>query len=150
MGHHRNALFVRLYLRSLLSSFQSWGNSGARLFDVTVADTKIANIDLVVLVGKNTPYATTLTVSTTGPTLTIFMEASKDKAKISAIEINAVAIGSPVSVPFAMPAPAKAPVQPPLPTKCPLPKVRDHCVCMQCEFHDSDAALVYCTFALPL
>jgi hypothetical protein len=88
-----------------------------------VAGTKITNIDLFGLVGKDTPYATTLTVSTTGPTLTIYMVATKDKAKISAIEINAVAVGSPVSVPFAMPAPVKAPVQPPPPSKCPLPKV---------------------------
>jgi hypothetical protein len=105
---------------------KSWWYSDARLFDLTVAGTKVTNIDLFKLAGKDAPYVTTLTVTTTGPTLTIVMLATKDKAKISAIEINAVAVGSPVSVPFAMPvtAPTKAPVQALPPTKCPLPKVR--------------------------
>jgi Malectin domain len=62
--------------------------------------------------GKDAAYTTTLTVTTTGPALTVALVASKDKAKISAIEIHAVAIGSPVSVPFAMPTPTKSPVIP--------------------------------------
>jgi hypothetical protein len=101
-----------------------------------VAGTKIANIDVVGLAGsKDTAYTITLTVNTTGPTLPIFMAATKDKVTISAIEINAVSIGSPVSVPFAMPAPAIAPIQAMPPTVCPLPKVRLFCVYKQCSFN---------------
>jgi Malectin domain len=77
------------------SSLQSWWYGGARVFDVVVAGTKtIANLDLHGLSGKDAAYTTTLAVTTTGPTLTIVMLASKDKAKISAIEIHAAAIGS--------------------------------------------------------
>jgi Malectin domain len=88
-----------VFLTSLLSFF-SWVQANSRVFDVTVAGTKIANIDLVTLIGgKDTAYTTTLTVTTTGPTLTIAMSASKDKVTISAIEVRAV-----------VPAPTKSPV----------------------------------------
>jgi Malectin domain len=88
---------------------------------VDVAGTKIANLELFGLIGgKDVAYTTTVTVTTTGPTLTIAMVAAKDQAKISAIEINAVAIGSPVSVPIAMPVPTNAPVVVLPPTKSPV------------------------------
>jgi Malectin domain len=101
--------------------FQSWWYGGARVFDVSVAGTTtMANVDLYSLIGnKDIAYTTTVTVTTTGPTLTIAMVASKDKAKISAIEIHAAAIGSPVSVPAPTKSPLAAPIVP-APTKSPL------------------------------
>jgi Malectin domain len=85
---------------SFVRHFQSWPAKGSRVFDVTVAGTKIANIDVFGLIGaKDAAYSTTLTVTTTGPTLTISMQATKDKVTISAIEIKA------------MPAPTKSPVK---------------------------------------
>jgi Malectin domain len=85
---------------SSVCHFQSWPAKGSRVFDVTVAGTKITNLDVVALSGgKNVAYTTTLTVTTTGPTLTIAMVASTDKVTISAIEIRAV-----------VPAPTKSPV----------------------------------------
>jgi Malectin domain len=73
---------------------------------LVVAGTKIANIDLMGLIGsKDAAYTTTLTVTTTGPTLTIAMMASTDKATISAIEIHALAI-APIAP---APAPTKSP-----------------------------------------
>jgi Malectin domain len=76
---------------SSVCHFQSWPAKGSRVFDVTVAGTKIANFDVVGQIGgKDAAYTTTLTVTTTGPTLTIAMAASTDKVTISAIEIHAV------------------------------------------------------------
>jgi Malectin domain len=61
-----------------------------RVFDVTVAGTKITNLDVVALSGgKNVAYTTTLTVTTADPILTISMASSTDKVTISAIEIHA-------------------------------------------------------------
>jgi hypothetical protein len=114
-------VYVVLFIIFVLLSYFSWWYGGARLFDVSVAGTKIANIDLFNLVGKNAAYTTTLTVTTTGPTLAIDMVAATDKAKISAIEINAVADGAvPTNAPIQA---TKAPVQATGPTYCPVPKV---------------------------
>jgi trimeric autotransporter adhesin len=105
---------------SSVCHFQSWPAKGSRVFDVTVAGTKITNLDVFSLIGgKNAAYTTTLTVTTTGPTLTIAMAASTDKVTISAIEIHAV-----VPVPTAK-SPTKAPVAPTktpavVPTKSPV------------------------------
>jgi Malectin domain len=97
---------MHVFLTSLFSLF-SWMSTDFRVFDVTVAGTKIANLDVFSLIGgKNAAYTTTLTVTTTGPTLTIAMAASTDKVTISALEIHAV-----VSVPTAK-SPTKAPVAP--------------------------------------
>jgi Malectin domain len=106
---------VRVSLTSL--SFFSWWYAEARVFDVTVAGTKISSLDLVFLSGQNVAYTTTLTVTTTGPNLTIAMAASKDKVTISAIEIRAVvpaSTKSPVVAPTSPVAAPTSPVAPPM------------------------------------
>jgi Malectin domain len=93
-----------------------------RVFDVTVAGTKITNLDVVALSGgKNVAYTTTLTVTTTGPTLTIAMVASTDKVTISAIEIRAVVPAPTMSPVVAAPKnPVAAPQSPVAAPKSPV------------------------------
>lgn len=98
--------------------------AGQRVFSVSAGDrVVVSNLDIFAAVGKNAAYAVTFDAPVTGRTLHLTFAATVDSAKVSGIEVFAVAM-APSPTPTTQPSPT--PTLTPTPTPAPAPRGRTY------------------------